>query len=164
MELCCRPDPLQTREQFRLRPHASPWLRISGHRRVRPGWGVCISPYGVHSPALSFPSHAFTSGLQPVGPAGERARGGVTRPLLAGGLRGAWRTRANASWSRCCSCERGWSAHGGAAGSRRGGPAGRGPEPGRAGARARAGAVMPLFFAALLALLLVTLFTLFLGR
>ena len=37
-------------------------------------------------------------------------------------------------------------------------PAGRGPEPGRAGA------VMPLFFAALLALLLVAVFALFLGR
>lgn len=56
------------------------------------------------------------------------------------------------------SCACGCSACGGAERSGRGGaPAGRGPEPGRAGAG------MPLFFSALLALLLVVLSAL-LGR
>lgn len=87
-------------------------------------------------------------------------RGWARRQLLAGGLRGAGRTRANASWSRAIPAR----AAGRPAAAQHG-AGGRGP--GRAGAGARpglAGAVMTLFLAALLALLLVVLCALFLGR
>lgn len=136
-----------------------------------PGGGACVSvrlraaPH--RSPWLSFRSHAFTSRTQPVGPAGSRAPGGARQgdSWLAGGLSGGGggggahaRQRFLAQRHPCACCR---SARGGPARSRRGGrgaPAGRGPEPGWAGAG------MPLFFSALLALLLVALSALFLGR
>ena len=128
-------------------------------------------------PALSFWSHAFTSRKQPVGPAGSRASGGAGQGdgwlagwrAAGGGAQARQRFLAQRSPCACC-----WSARGGAARSWRGGRRegvvprqgggrsqagpGPGPEPGRAGAG------MPLFFSALLALLLLGLSALFLVR
>lgn len=126
-------------------------------------------------PALSFWSHAFTSRKQPVGPAESRASGGAGQGdgWLAGGLRGAGRRRANASspsvvparaagWPAAAQLGAGGAGAGGLAPRQGGGRSqagpGPGPEPGRAGAG------MPLFFSALLALLLLGLSALFLGR
>lgn len=134
------------------------------------GRGLRVSRREARSSALSFRSHAFTSCRRPVGPAGSRAPGGAGcgDSWLAGGLRGAGRTRANASSpsavparaaGRPAAAQREAGSGQRAAGSgREGAPAGRGPE------RGRAGAGMPLFFSAVLALLLVALSALFLGR
>lgn len=161
-----QPGLLPAGDGLRLGTPASLRLPISGCGRVGQGRGMSVSrrevrPLPLRAPWLLW-SHARTSRRQPVGPAGLLARGGVGQgdSWLAG-----WRAVGGGVHARqrfpvqrfSCAC--GWSARGGAERSRRGGaPAGRGPEPGRAGAG------MPLFFSALLALLLVALSALFLGR
>lgn len=101
-------------------------------------------------------------------PIAGAGRGWTRRQLLAGGLRrGAGRTRPNAFWSRAVPAR---AAGRPAAAQHVSGVAGGGEGggfAGRAGAGARPGwarAVMTLFFAALLALLLVALCALFLCR
>lgn len=122
---------------------------------------MCVSLREVRSPAL-LPEPRLHFALAASRPCqiARAGRGWARRQLLAGGLRGAGRTRANASWSRAIPAR----AAGRPAAAQHG-AAGRGP--GRAGAGARpgqAGAVMTLFLDALLALVLVLLCALFLGR
>lgn len=157
-----QPSPLPvrgTRERAQTPGSSKPAL--PGAEGWDQGRGLCVSRREVRPPLRS---HAYTSRRQLVGPAGS----------LAGGRSGAGRQRAD--WRaveggvhalqrflvQCCSCACGWSARGGAERSRLGRG---GVGPGRAGAGAsRAGAGMPLFFSALLALLLVALGAVFLGR
>lgn len=93
-----------------VRRPAAPRPRISGLGRVRLGAGCVCRSRVVHSSALSFLSrHAFTSGLQTVGPAGLQAPGGLGRgndtaagwPAGGGGGRGAGAQRFLV---RCCPC------------------------------------------------------------
>lgn len=122
---------------------------------------MCVSLSEVRSPAL-LPEPRLHFALAASRPyqIARAGRGWARRQRLAGRLRGAGRTRANASWSRAIPARTaGWPA------AAQHGAAGRGP--GRAGAGASpglAGAVMTLLSAALLALVLVVLCALLLGR
>lgn len=154
----CKPGSFSDSDPTPVRGSAFPGTE----GRARSGASVSVPTRSC--PQRSLPSHACTSGWQPVGPARERARGGATRPPLAGWLQGAWRTRANASWSRAVPVRAAGRPTAELRGAGGGARLGRGRSQAGPGPGARAGAVMPLFFAALLALLLVVLVTLFLGR
>lgn len=89
--------------------HRQPGIGVdshsSGNGRVRPGagrvWQFARGPLPSILRPKPRPDFALAAG-RPCRIAGA-GRGGTRRQLLAGGLRGAGRTRANASWSRAVS-------------------------------------------------------------